>query len=337
MYSSIITGAVHGIDSYLMRVETDISSGMPSFNMVGFMSGEMREAGERVRVALKNFGIHLPPQRITVNLSPAGIPKRGMVVDLPVSIGLLACLGSIPVRATENVLIAGELGLNGEIRPVKGILSIVMEAKNSGISTCIVPNGNLSEGALVHGIRVVGVRTLAELVSYLRENPMERDRLLPPAEVDAAQLLSQANKAVYPDLSGVHGQRQAKKALEIAAAGFHNILMSGPPGTGKSMLAKCLPGIMPPLTTDEALEITRIYSAAGLLPGDHDKETDRRIPLSGEAAFGGGVEPVPVRLLSGYEPVQVHAQRGAQISKKDQRSVYRPDRFQSLCRKSQCG
>ena len=132
------------------------------------------------------------------------------------------------------VRIAGELGLNGEIRPVKGILSIVMEAKNSGISTCIVPNGNLSEGALVHGIRVVGVRTLAELVSYLRENPMERDRLLPPAEVDAAQLLSQANKAVYPDLSGVHGQRQAKKALEIAAAGFHNILMSGPPGTGNA-------------------------------------------------------------------------------------------------------
>ena len=298
MYSSIITGAVHGIDSYLMRVETDISSGMPSFNMVGFMSGEMREAGERVRVALKNFGIHLPPQRITVNLSPAGIPKRGMVVDLPVSIGLLACLGSIPVRATENVRIAGELGLNGEIRPVKGILSIVMEAKNSGISTCIVPNGNLSEGALVHGIRVVGVRTLAELVSYLRENPMERDRLLPPAEVDAAQLLSQANKAVYPDLSGVHGQRQAKKALEIAAAGFHNILMSGPPGTGKSMLAKCLPGIMPPLTTDEALEITRIYSAAGLLPEDTALITERPFlsphhSVTRAVLIGGGNIPTP--------------------------------------------
>ena len=152
MYSSIITGAVHGIDSYLMRVETDISNGLPSFNMVGFMSGEMREAGERVRVALKNLGIHMPPQRITVNLSPAGIPKRGMVVDLPVSVGLLVCLGYIPDGAVNNVLVAGELGLNGEIRPVNGILSIVMEAKENGISTCIVPNGNLKEGALVHGM-----------------------------------------------------------------------------------------------------------------------------------------------------------------------------------------
>ena len=165
MYSSIITGAIHGIDSYLMRVETDISNGLPSFNMVGFMSGEMREAGERVRVAFKNLGIHMPPQRITVNLSPAGIPKRGMVVDLPVSVGLLVCLGYIPEESVNNVLVAGELGLNGEIRPVKGILSIVMEAKANGISTCLVPNGNLSEGALVHGIRVVGVRTLAELVN----------------------------------------------------------------------------------------------------------------------------------------------------------------------------
>ena len=133
MYSSIITGAIHGIDSYLMRVETDL----PSFNMVGFMSGEMREAGERVRVAFKNLGIHMPPQRITVNLSPAGIPKRGMVVDLPVSVGLLVCLGYIPEESVNNVLVAGELGLNGEIRPVKGILSIVMEAKANGISTGI--------------------------------------------------------------------------------------------------------------------------------------------------------------------------------------------------------
>ena len=298
MYSSIITGAVHGIDSYLMRVETDISSGMPSFNMVGFMSGEMREAGERVRVALKNIGIHLPPQRITVNLSPAGIPKRGMVVDLPVSVGLLVCLGYIPDGSTENILIAGELGLNGEIRPVKGILSIVMEAKNNGISTCIVPNGNLSEGALVHGIRVVGVRTLAELVNYLRKNLMERDSFLPPAEVEAAQLLGQADSAVYPDLAGVHGQRQAKKALEIAAAGFHNILMSGPPGTGKSMLAKCLPGIMPPLTTEEALEITRIYSAAGLLPEDTALITERPFlsphhSVTRAVLIGGGNIPTP--------------------------------------------
>ena len=298
MYSSIITGAIHGIVSYLMRFETYISNGLPSFNMVGFMSGEMREAGERVRVAFKNLGIHMPPQRITVNLSPAGIPKRGMVVDLPVSVGLLVCLGYIPEESVNNVLVAGELGLNGEIRPVKGILSIVMEAKTNGISTCLVPNGNLSEGALVHGIRVVGVRTLAELVNYLRKDLRERDLFLPPAEVDAAQLLSQASTNEYPDLSQVHGQVQAKKALEIAAAGFHNILMSGPPGTGKSMLAKCLPGIMPPLTTEEALEITRIYSVAGLLPENKALITERPFlsphhSVTRAVLIGGGNTPVP--------------------------------------------
>ena len=264
MYSSIITGAVHGIDSYLMRVETDISNGLPSFNMVGFMSGEMREAGERVRVALKNLGIHMPPQRITVNLSPAGIPKRGMVVDLPVSVGLLVCLGLIPNGAVDNVLVAGELGLNGEIRPVNGILSIVMEAKENGISTCIVPNGNLKEGALVHG----------------------------------EQLLGQTSDKGYPDLSQVHGQIQAKKVLEIAAAGFHNVLMSGPPGAGKSMLARCLPGIMPPLSKEEALEITKIYSAAGLLPEDTALITERPFlsphhSVTRAVLIGGGNIPAP--------------------------------------------
>ena len=230
MYSSITTGAVHGIDSYLIQVETDISDGLPSFNMVGFMSGEVREAGERVRVALRNLGIHLPPRRITVNLSPAGIPKRGIVIDIPVCVGLLICLGYIKEEAADGVLVAGEVGLNGEIRPVKGILPMVVEAKERGITTCLVPRGNLAEGALVHGIRVVGVRSLAELVNYLRRDPEERDLFLPPMEVDAKDLLTRHSEKDHADLADIHGQSQAKKVLEIAAAGFHNVLMVGPPG-----------------------------------------------------------------------------------------------------------
>ncbi len=304
MYSTITTGAVHGIDSYLMQVETDISDGLPSFNMVGFMSGEVREAGERVRVALKNLGIHLPPQRITVNLSPAEIPKRGIVIDLPVCVGLLVCLGYIRACDAENILVAGEVGLNGEIRPVKGILSIVMEARDRGIDACIIPYDNVGEGALVHGIKVIGVYNLAEVVEYLRLSEEERDLYWEPASIDAEEILRRDSTAdltqnrKYPDLSSVHGQKQAKKVLEIAAAGFHNVLMVGPPGTGKSMLAKCLPGIMMPLTAEEALEITRIYSVSGLLPKDRPLITERPFiaphhSVTKAALIGGGRIPTP--------------------------------------------
>ena len=227
MYSSITTGAVHGIDSYLMQVETDISEGLPSFNMVGFMSGEVREAGERVRVALKNLGIRLPARRITVNLAPAGIPKRGIVIDLPVCVGLLVCLSYLDPEDTEGVLVAGEIGLSGEIRPVKGILSIVMQARDSGIGTCLVPSGNVGEGAMVHGIKVVGVRSLSELIAYLRRDPAHRDAFIRPVRLDAEEILLSHRLTRYPDFAGVHGQSQAKKVLEIAAAGFHNVLMTG--------------------------------------------------------------------------------------------------------------
>ena len=298
MYSSITTGAVHGIDSYLMQVETDISEGLPSFNMVGFMSGEVREAGERVRVALKNLGIRLPARRITVNLAPAGIPKRGIVIDLPVCVGLLVCLSYLDPEDTEGVLVAGEIGLSGEIRPVKGILSIVMQARDSGIGTCLVPSGNVGEGAMVHGIKVVGVRSLSELIAYLRRDPAHRDAFIRPVRLDAEEILLSHRLTRYPDFAGVHGQSQAKKVLEIAAAGFHNVLMSGPPGTGKTMLAKCLPGIMPPLSTDEALEITRIYSASGILPEDTPLISERPFvaphhSVTKAALIGGGKIPVP--------------------------------------------
>ena len=167
MYSTVVTGAVHGISSYLLRVETNISPGLPGFSMVGFMSGEVREAGERVRVALKNAGMRLPPERITVNLAPADIPKRGIVIDLPVAVGEMICMEMLPQEAFDRVLVAGELGLNGEIRPVRGVLPIVQMAKEQGIRLCILPRDNLEEGAVVSGIRVVGVRSLNELLMYM--------------------------------------------------------------------------------------------------------------------------------------------------------------------------
>ena len=215
MYSRVITGAVHGISSYLLQVETNITSGLPSFHMVGFMSSEVREAGERVRVALKNVGIPLPAARITVNLAPADIPKRGIVIDLPVAVGELICMEMLRQEDFEDVLVAGELGLNGEIRPVRGVLPMVQTAKEQGIRLCIVPKENLEEGAVVEGIKVVGVRSLNELIMYMTASPQKRDLLLPPGKVDLDALFEEASEEPpQMDFSDVRGQAVAKKALE---------------------------------------------------------------------------------------------------------------------------
>ncbi|WP_029230730.1 YifB family Mg chelatase-like AAA ATPase [Butyrivibrio sp. VCB2006] len=299
MFSSIVSGAVHGISSYLMQVEVDVSDGLPGFNMVGFMSGEVREAGERVRVALKNMGYKIPASKITINLSPADIKKEGVIVDLPVAIGILTAMGEIDEKRLDKVMVLGELGLDGEVKRVNGILPIVIKARETGFETVLLPKECAREGAVIDGIKVIGVSSLQEAVAYLCASDEERDKLISPTTVDIQELF---RKSEYDetnlDFADINGQAAVKRAVEIAAAGFHHILIVGPPGAGKSMVAKRIPTILPPLSLKESLEVSTIYSVAGML-GENDALITRRPFMSPHhlitetALTGGGNIPHP--------------------------------------------
>lgn len=266
MYSTVISGALLGVSAYLVSVEVDIAQGLPGFSMVGSLGSEVKESRERVMVALKNVGLQLPPKRITVNLSPADIRKEGSAFDLPIAVGMLESMGYFKAEAVENILFLGELGLDGEIKRVRGVLPIVREAAARGIRQCIVPAANIREGAVIPGIRVRGAGHIRELLQFLEsEGEEERERLLPAGKADAEELSVSGDEENMPDFSQVNGQETAKRAAEIAAAGFHNLLMVGPPGAGKSMIARRIPGILPKLTPEESLEVTSVYSVAGLL------------------------------------------------------------------------
>lgn len=302
MYSSIMSGAVFGIRSYLMKVETDISEGLPMFTMVGFMSGEVREAGERVRVALRNAGYHMPTARITVNLAPADIPKRGIVIDLPVAVSILISMRVLDSHSVENLMVIGELGLSGEIRPVRGALPIMVEGSRSGMTAGIVPADNFAECSEVEGIRLMGVRTLREALTYLQADESRRieleEKFRHRFEQKREEAQSENSEDDRPDFAVVRGQEMARRALEIAAAGFHNILMIGPPGSGKTMMARCLPGILPPLTPEESMEVLTIYSVAGKIPKGLTQITDRpfvapHFSVTPQALVGGGTIPGP--------------------------------------------
>ncbi len=292
MFCSVISGGVRGIESLPVHVETDISPGMPGFEIVGYVGSEVKEAKDRVRTSLRNCGYCLPVARITVNLSPGDIKKSGTGFDLPIALSMLACMGVIDPTGLEGIFIAGELSLSGEVCPTKGILPMIMMAKQAGIRKCLIPASNSGEGAVVEDMDVYTVSTLNGAVDFLKDNTS-----LKTIESHLrADLL--AEHRYEHDFSQVRGQGTARRGAEIAAAGLHNILMMGPPGAGKTLIAKCIPSILPPLSEEECLEVTAVYSVRGALSADepliirrpfvsaHSSSTDISL-------VGGGAIPRP--------------------------------------------
>lgn len=300
MYSEIKSGAILGIQAYLVSVEVDIASGLPTFSMVGSLNNEVKESRERVGVALKNAGLSMPPARITVNLSPADCKKEGTAFDLPIAVGILQAMEFFPEDSAKGILFLGELGLNGEVKPVKGVLPIVQKAAWCGIRECIVPKANALEGAVIPGITVRGAGHISEVLEYLK-NPMAGadDNMAKEMHLDVGRLLEKAGEVgAETDFVQVVGQESAKRAAQIAAAGFHNFLMTGPPGVGKSMIAKCILSILPPLTLEESLEVTSIASVAGTLQNGQGLITRRPFQsphhtISQPALTGGSNIPKP--------------------------------------------
>lgn len=291
-FSTVLSAAIFGLKVEFVNVEADVSNGLPVFHMVGYLSAEVKEASERVRTAIRNSGLEFPAKKTVINLSPATMRKRGAAFDLPIAVAILVSLGLLEQDRVKQMLLIGELGLDGKVQKVPGILPIVLEAKSAGIKTCMIPKANAAEGALVEGITILGVDSLAEVYACLSK----RREMIPEPYCRQRDCLPDGTEGL--DYADICGQEAVKRAAEVAVAGGHNLLLIGPPGSGKSMAAKRIPTIFPPMTMEESMEITKIYSILGMV--DEKKPLISRRPFRSvhhtatkAALVGGGMVPAP--------------------------------------------
>jgi magnesium chelatase family protein len=304
MLFKTLSASVYGIDAYLVEVEVDVGSArMTDFNVVGLPDNAVKESRERIKSALRNCGFEFPHgQGVTINLAPADVRKEGSAFDLPMALGLTGCMGHFFGKVLDKCMFLGELSLDGSVRPIRGALSAALAAREVGLKSVAVPEANAREAAVVEGVDVFGLKSLPQAVDLVNS-----PESFQPVRVDARQLLSEAAQYAV-DLRDVHGQQAAKRALEVACAGGHNILFIGPPGAGKTMLAKRIPTILPPMSLEEAIETTRIHSVAGVLEDSRGLVGTRpfRSPhhtISDAGLIGGGAVPRPGEVSLGHNGV----------------------------------